>query len=140
MNINSIFRSALVLMISALPFAASATDFDGSEALTCAAIHAAECVAEEQKCTSGTPWMINFPVFMEMDFKAKKLSTNDLHQTPRVSSINNVSSLQTGHTIVQGIDEAYAWSMIIAEDTGSFTLSISGEETGFIIFGACHSD
>ncbi|MGB5612225.1 MAG: hypothetical protein WBM67_06175 [Sedimenticolaceae bacterium] len=140
MSKKTIFATALVLLFSALPMAATAADFDGSRALTCAAIFSTECTAEDQRCRSGAPWVINFPVFIEMDFKAKELSTNAAHKTPRVSKISHVGRLEGGHTAVQGIDGEYVWSMMIAEDTGSFTMSISGEETGFVIFGACHGN
>lgn len=55
-------------------------------------------------------------------------------------AINHVSKLKDGCTAVQGIDDDYVWSMLIAEETGGMTLSISGEDTGYIIFGACHPD
>ncbi len=131
------FICVVALMISALPFAAMADDFDGSKPLTCASIYSAECNAGDQKCITGAPWMINFPVFIEIDFKAKEVSTTKLHESPRVSAINNVIKLKNGHTAIQGIDDQFLWSMLIAEETGGMTLTISGENTGFIVFGAC---
>lgn len=128
---------ALFLIISALPFSAIADDFDGSKPLTCAAIYSAECKAGDQECITGAPWMINFPVFMLIDFKAKEVKTNKLHENPRTSVISHVSQLNDGHTALQGTDDDYAWSMLIAPETGSMTLTISGAETGYIIFGAC---
>jgi len=138
MNKIIFFKIAAALMIAGLPFTASADDFDGSKPLTCASIFSAECSAGDQTCITGAPWMINFPVFMEVDFKAKTVSTTKLHESPRTSNINHVGKLNDGHTAIQGIDEDYVWSMLVAEETGSMTLSISGEGTGFIIFGACH--
>jgi len=132
------FAVAVVLMITSLPLTASAADFDGSKPLTCASIFSAQCSAGDQECITGAPWMINFPVFMEIDFKAKKVSTTKLHENPRTSNINHVSQLNDGHTAIQGIDDDFVWSMLIAEETGSMTLSISGENTGYLVFGACH--
>jgi len=139
MSKQKLFIMAMVLMISAVPLAASATDFDGSQPLTCAAIFSAECNAGDQECTTGAPWMINFPVFMEIDFKAKQVSTTKQHESPRKSTISQVINLNDGHTAIQGIDIDFVWSMLIAEETGSMTLTISGEDTGYIIFGACHT-
>lgn len=133
------FAIAAVLMITSLPLTASAADFDGSKPLTCASIFSVECHASDQECKSGAPWMINFPVFMEIDFKAKTVSTTKLHENPRTSTINHVGTLNDGHTAIHGIDDDFVWSMLIAEETGSMTLSISGEDTGFIVFGACHT-
>jgi hypothetical protein len=134
------FTIAAALIIASLPLTASADDFDGSMPLTCASIFSAECGAADQECITGAPWMINFPVFMEVDFKAKTVSTTKLHENPRTSKINHVSKLNDGHTAIQGIDDDFVWSMLIAEETGSMTLSISGEDTGYIVFGACHPD
>lgn len=129
---------AVFLIIAGLPFTALADDFDGSRPLTCASIFSAECQAADQKCITGAPWMINFPVFMEIDFKAKTVSTTELHENPRTSKISHVGKLNDGHTAIQGIDDDYVWSMLIAEETGSMTLSISGEDAGYLVFGACH--
>lgn len=85
MNNQIFFISAVTLMSSVLPLAAIAADFDGSEPLTCAAIFSAECNAGDQQCITGAPWMINFPVFIEIDFKAKNVATTRLHESPRVS-------------------------------------------------------
>lgn len=128
---------ALFLIIATLPSGVIADDFDGSQPLTCAAIYSAECKAGDQECFTGPPWMINFPVFMLVDFKAKIVTTNKLHENPRKSVISHFSQLNDGHTAIQGTDDDYAWSMLIAPETGSMTLTISGEETGYIIFGAC---
>jgi len=131
------FTTVATLMVASLPFTALADDFDGSKPLTCASIFSAECNAADQECITGAPWMINFPVFIEIDFKAKSVSTTKLHENPRTSTINLVSKLTDGQTAIQGIDDDFAWSMLIAEETGSMTLSISGEDTGYLIFGAC---
>ena len=133
-----LFTVAVVLMMVTLPLTVSADDFDGSKPLICAAIYSAECHAGDQECVTGAPWMINLPVFIEIDFKAKKLSTTKAHENPRISNISQVGKLNEGHTTVQGTDDEYVWSMLIAEETGSMTLTISGEATGYIIFGACH--
>ena len=133
-----LFTVSVALMMTTLPVTVSANDFDGSKPLICATIFSAECHAGDQKCITGAPWMINFPVFMEVDFKAKTLSTTKEHENSRTSSINHVGKLNDGHTVVQGTDDEYVWSMLIAEETGSMTLTISGEATGYLIFGACH--
>jgi len=129
--------AAVFLLISSLPLVSAANDFDGSKSLTCAAIFSAECNAGDQQCITGAPWMINFPVFLEIDFKAKQVTTTKQHKNPRISAISHVGKQSDGHTAIQGIDDTYVWSMLIAGETGSMTLTISGEDTGYIIFGAC---
>jgi hypothetical protein len=138
MNKQTIFTIAVFLLATSLPLAATADDFDGSMPLTCASIYSAECNAADQACITGAPWTINFPVFIEIDFDAKMASTTKLHEVPRKSPISSVNKLKNGHLSLQGIDADYAWSMLIAQETGSMTLSLSAEDTGYLIFGACH--
>lgn len=140
MNKRPFSTIAIASLIASLPLTASTDEFDGSRQLICASIFSAECQAGNQDCITGAPWMINFPVFMEVDFKAKTVSTTELHENPRTSTISHVGRLNDGHTVVHGIDDDYVWSMLIAEETGSMTLTISGEDTGYIVFGACHPD
>jgi hypothetical protein len=137
MKRQSIFAVAVFLMISALPLVSVADDFDGSKPLVCAAIFSAECNAGDQECITGAPWMINIPVFMKVDFEAKQVTTTKQHENPRTSTISHVGKPTDGHTAIQGVDNAFVWSMLITEETGSMTLSIAGEDTGYLIFGAC---
>ncbi len=39
--------------------------------------------------------------------------------------------------ILQGTQEGMGWSMVIMESTGKMTLTASGGEVGFVVFGAC---
>jgi hypothetical protein len=129
---------AAVLVVSTLPVASFADDFDGSKPLTCASIYSVECNAPTQDCKTGAPWMINFPVFIQIDFDKKQASTTKLYEDTRISPISQVTKLKNGHTAILGTDNDFVWNMVIAQETGSMTLGISGETTGYIIFGACH--
>ena len=132
------YFSVLLSCLSALaPATLVAGDFDGSKPLICAAIFSTECHAETQECVSGAPWKINFPVFSEIDFKGKLISTVDAYKNERQTRIESMDHLPDGRLSLHGDDGVYSWSMLIAEDTGSATLAAAGEEVGFIIFGAC---
>ena len=96
------------------PFLAFAGDFDGSKPLLCAAIFSNECNAETQKCKSGPPWNINFPVFSEIDFKNKSISTVDAYKNERDTKIESIDHLPDGRLSLQGDDGVYAWSMLKA--------------------------
>lgn len=125
------------LIISTFPLSSAADDFDGSKPLVCAAIFSAECTSGGQECVTGAPWMINFPVFMKIDLKAKQVTTIRKDVSQRTSVISHSGKLSGGHLFIQGVDEAYAWSALIAPETGSLTLGIVAEETGYLVFGAC---
>jgi len=135
---NSLYSIIFIAFISTLaPISSVAGDFDGSKPLICAAIFSTECNAETQECVSGAPWNINFPVFSEIDFKSKTISTLDAYKNERETQIESIDHLPNGRLSLQGDDGQYAWSMLISEETGSATLSAAGEEIGFILFGAC---
>lgn len=137
MNRIVLFAAAFALVAAVVPAGAIAGDFDGSKPLVCASIHATECSAESQECQSGAPWMINFPVFSEIDFKGKTLSTPREHQANRVSKIEQIHHMPSGQLSILGNDGEYSWSMLISEETGAMTLTVSGDQVGFIVFGAC---
>jgi len=42
-----------------------------------------------------------------------------------------------GKLVFQGMGEELAWSMAISEQTGKMVITASGEEVGFVLFGAC---
>jgi len=137
MKRSTLLAIVIFLMIASLPLVSAANDFDGSKPLVCAAIFSAECNAGDQECITGAPWMINIPVFMKIDFAAKQVTTTKQHENTRTSTISHVGKLDNGHTAIQGVDSTYVWSMLITEETGSMTLSIAGEDTGYLVFGAC---
>ena len=133
----SFLTVSALLVAGLLPLSAVAGDFDGSEPLVCASVHATECGAASQECVTGAPWKVNFPVFVELDFKAKTATTLEQFDNTRVSKMDSINHLDGDRMSIQGIDGEYAWSMLVSEETGSMTLSIAGERGGFLIFGAC---
>lgn len=137
MNKSIFLTLVLAFMAFLVPTASVAGEFDGSKPLLCAAIFSTECGAESQECISGAPWVINFPVFSEIDFKAKTVSTTRQHKVARVTEITSVDHHPNGRMSIQGHDGDFSWSMVISEETGSMSLAVSGEDIGFLIFGAC---
>ena len=59
------------------------------------------------------------------------------------SSIENLEKID-GKVIIQGAEDGIegvrdglGWSLALAEDTGQMVLTASGDEVGFVMFGAC---
>jgi len=42
-----------------------------------------------------------------------------------------------GMLILQGVENGRGWTLSIAEATGKMVLTVSGDEEGFVVFGAC---
>ena len=42
-----------------------------------------------------------------------------------------------GRLVLQGLEQERAWSILISEETGKMSVTSTGSEAGFVIFGAC---
>jgi hypothetical protein len=114
--------------------------FDGSAPLLCA-------LNEVMECTPGTdcrrilPEEAGAPDFFLVDVAAK--SVQGLGGEARTSTIRTVAEvdekliLQGAEDGVEGVRDGLGWSAAIAQDSGRFVLSASGERVAFIVFGAC---
>ena len=54
----------------------------------------------------------------------------------REVSIRAVEHLN-GNMLLQGVQGAHGWTLMIAEDTGQMSATISGNGEGYVIFGPC---
>ena len=53
-----------------------------------------------------------------------------------VTAIKNRQQIE-GMLILQGAENGRGWSMTIDEKSGEMTLTVSGDQVGFVVFGAC---
>jgi hypothetical protein len=124
------------------PQLVSAGDFDGSKTLTCALFDVVECTPDGD-IEKLTPEEVNLPRFFVIDFKKKKFSPAKASQSKRTSKIKHVTHIQ-GKLILQGADsgienvrDGLGWSIAISEETGKMVITASGDDVGFVVFGAC---
>jgi len=129
-NFSFLLSLALVALGSAT---AKAGDFDGSKPLLCAVTEAIECGPLE--CQRIQLELLNLPSFLHIDFEAKRISGRAPDGVERSTAIERLSRLDDA-VVLQGV-EARAWSLLIRHQTGGLTLSASGADAGFVIFGAC---
>ena len=127
-------------MIPAAVGAASATSLDGSAPLLCALRAAMECSASAE-CRPVAPEDVGAPDFFLVDIAGKSVTSQAYPE--RVSAIQMVGQID-GATVLQGFDDGIegvrdglAWSVAIADDSGRFVLSASGDQVAFVVFGAC---
>ncbi len=124
----------ILLCIIILPASSIAGDFDGSKPLICSTMEAIQCIPGEL-CNRVKPEDINFPLFLKVNFKDKTIS--GLRKDGELLSTNiKTMERENGNLIMQGIQNGKAWSMIITEATGKMDLTVSGDQIGFIVFGA----
>jgi len=55
----------------------------------------------------------------------------------RVERVDGKLILQGAEDGLEGVRDGLGWSMATSEDTGRFVLTGSGDQVGFVIFGAC---
>jgi len=131
-----------VLITCMFSFPAAAGDFDGSKTLICAMMDVVEC-QPGGKCQQVTAEAVAIPQFVRIDFKEKKISGTQSSGSDKSTPIENLEHID-GKLIIQGAEDGVedvrdgvGWSLAIAEETGKLVLTASGDEVGFVVFGAC---
>jgi len=114
---------------------APADDVTGAEKLLCAPMVANVCRPDET-CEQMGPWAANVPMFIEVDLKAKRLSTTEASGLNRATDIRSFVQ-EDGLMVVQGFQKRRAFSIVITEESGIATFSVAGDDEGAVVFGAC---
>ena len=132
----------MVTIICLFSFPAVAGNFDGSKELLCAVMDLVEC-QPGGKCQQVTAEEVGIPNFLRIDFKKKKISATFTNGSERSSTVENFEKID-GKVIIQGAEDGIegetdglGWSLAITEGTGKMVLTASGDDVGFVIFGAC---
>ena len=132
----------LTLCLGAHPFVAAAGDFDGAKPFLCASTSVIEC-EPVAGCMQVAPESISAPQFLHIDAKAKRVKTTrgagDKRSTQikRVEHVDGKLIMQGAEDGVEGVRDGLGWTVAVAEDTGKMVLTASGDQVGFVIFGAC---
>jgi len=131
-----------LLLVTAGLFGATTVlaDFDGSEPLICSFAQIIECDYGAE-CVSVTNESIDAPDFVELDFKKKKFVATTAGESTEPDDIDNIEDLEN-HLIAQGVQgtrrtDPLGWSISINQTTGRAVLTASGDNAGFVVFGAC---
>ena len=139
-KIKIIGLTLICLLIT--PLSVSAQVFDGSKPLYCAIADVIECVPGGE-CQEVMPENVNLPNFLFINFKKKRITASKEGGVQRTSKIENRERVD-GKLIVQGIEDGIegvkdglGWSIAISESTGKMVVTGSGDQVGFVMFGAC---
>ena len=132
----------ITIFIGMMSISTMAGNFDGSKELICSIMDIVEC-APGGKCQQVTAEEVGIPSFLKVNFKNKKISATHTDGSKRSTDIENFETID-GKVIIQGaedgvedIRDGVGWSLAIAEESGNMVLTASGDEVGFVIFGAC---
>ena len=135
--VTVVFLSLLISTVRA-----SAGDFDGSKPLLVSVIRVIECTPQGE-CQEVNAESVALPQFLRIDFEKKTIRpAREAERVPE-TAIERMETVD-GKLILQGAEDGFdkmkdglGWTMAISEETGKVVLTASGEEVGFVVFGAC---
>ena len=131
-----------IALVGLMAFPAVAGDFDGSKELLCAVMDLVEC-QPGGRCQQVTAEEVGIPNFLRIDFKNKEVSATFADSSKKSSKIKNIVTIdgkvviQGAEDGVEGVRDGLGWSLAIGEESGKAVLTASGDEVGFVVFGAC---
>ena len=76
-----------------------------------------------------------------IDFAKKEMigvsDTEKRTAIERMEEVDGKLILQGAEEAIEGVRDGVGWTMAIMEDTGKAILTASGDNVGFVLFGAC---
>ena len=119
-----------VLFITVASIAAAEDSFDGTKTLLCASLEAMDCTPGEQ-CEKGLPEEIGAPQFLRIDFAKKEITG------PKRTTVIRQMDKSDEQLTLQGYEVGMGWTLALDRFTGKMTVTFSGSEQAFVIFGVC---
>ena len=114
--------------------AGAAGKYDGSVPMICSAAAVMECQSG-RRCEPRSADKVNLPALFRVDAKAMKVRNLEAEKG-RESPIRNVDHAN-GALVLQGADADRGWTVVIHEETGRMSGTISADGEGFVVFGQC---
>lgn len=124
---------ALTICVAVLP--SLAADKEDLKLMVCAAIEIYDCGFGED-CTRGVAIDVDLPIFLGIDFEKKMITGTMDDGSVRTTKIQRMERL-AGGIIIQGIEDGLGFSLSYNSSTRKITGAVSGDQVGFVIFGAC---
>ena len=126
-----LFMSVVTLTASAA-FADNVTDVNR---ILCSATKVVVCF-ESSDCVDMLPWEANVPQFIIFDEKKMTISTTKASEENRSTPIRFLQR-EEGTIVLQGIEQERAFSVVIDEEFGLLTGSVSRDGVSVSVFGSC---
>ncbi len=130
---RTLMLCGLVAILLGLFSGTAVARFDGSVPLLCAPATVFEC-GRSGECARQASATAELPAFLTVDVNKRVVGALD--KAGRTSPIRNVERTD-GQLVVQGGQNGRGWSLIVSEETGAMSATVSGSDFGFVIFGAC---
>ena len=130
-----IYMILTFLAFSIVPAMLPAEDTAGLKPMLCAAIETYDCGFGEN-CARGSAENIDLPVFLNINFEEKIITGTMDDGSIRTTKIQRMEQL-AGGIVIQGIEDGLGFSLSYNTSTKKITGAVSGDQVGFVIFGAC---
>ena len=124
---------ALMVGLAGLP--SLAQEKENLKPMVCAAIETYDCGFGED-CARGSASDVNLPIFLGIDFEKKMITGTMDDGSVRTTEIQRMEQL-AGGIIIQGVQDGLGFSLSYNMSTKKITGAVSGDQVGFVIFGAC---
>ena len=95
-----------------------------------ASVEAINC-SRGESCEKGLPEEMGAPQFMRIDFGKKEIVG------PRVTTPMRLIEVDDQQITLQGQELGMGWTMVIERATGKTSITLTGREDTFVIFGTC---
>ncbi len=98
-----------------------------------AVVDTVTCTVEGQ-CVQGGAARVNIPHFIDVDVAQKQLRQVGAERTSEIKQV----ARQNGQLVLQGVEEnGRGWTLSISETSGSATLTVSGDQSAYVVFSRC---
>lgn len=129
-------------LVTMLPFAIQAADFDTSKLLLCSITDVKECTSDEG-CQKRSLDEVAMPEFLKFDLQNKNVTPATPIEGKQPTSIKEMERIE-GKLILQGaeqgadkVHDGLGWTAAISEQNGKLIFTASGDEVAFVAFGTC---
>jgi hypothetical protein len=114
---------------------ANASNFDGKSNLVCASKIVIGCVYDKA-CIEGSSSSFDLPNFIVVNFAKKQIHATKESGIEDVSPFKNMETTDS-QIIIQGVENHRGWTAAIDRNSGHLSVSSTGSEVSFMIFGNC---
>ena len=76
---------------------------------------------------------MNLPQFIRVDLKTMTIRSEEQKRESPIKTVEHMN----GKVILQGTQGARGWTMLIDEDSGRLSATVTADGEGFVVFGAC---
>ena len=114
---------------------ASAKGFEGSGNFVCSTVEVVACTGSSI-CLQGHAHDFELPDFLFVEMAKKVVRATEESGQTESSPIKSVE--RTEHRVIlQGFENHHGWTLAVDRRNGKMTLTSTGPDLSFMVFGAC---